>query len=63
MGMPRVLGFIDGTLVRLSQLPHDVERQGLFSRKGYLALNVQVVITFSSALSEFPVFVHFCNAC
>ncbi|XP_034239382.1 uncharacterized protein LOC117644222 [Thrips palmi] len=43
LGLPRVLGLIDGTLVRLSQLPHDIERQAFFSRKGFLALNVQVI--------------------
>ncbi|KAK3918410.1 Putative nuclease, partial [Frankliniella fusca] len=43
LGMPRVLGFIDGTLIRLTQLPHDVERQAFFCRKGYLALNCQVI--------------------
>ncbi|KAK3931738.1 Putative nuclease [Frankliniella fusca] len=42
LGMPKTLGFIDGTLVRLSQLPHDNERQAYYSRKGFLALNCQV---------------------
>ncbi|KAK3920899.1 Putative nuclease, partial [Frankliniella fusca] len=43
LGLPRVLGLIDGFLVRLSNLPHNRERQSFYCRKGYLALNNQII--------------------
>ncbi|KAK3909719.1 Putative nuclease [Frankliniella fusca] len=43
LGLPRVLGLMDGFLLKLSNLPHDRERQAFFCRKGYLALNNQII--------------------
>ncbi|KAE8738516.1 hypothetical protein FOCC_FOCC016007 [Frankliniella occidentalis] len=43
LGMPRVLGVMDGFLVRLSNLPRDNERQSFYGRKGFLALNNQII--------------------
>ncbi|KAK3926352.1 Putative nuclease [Frankliniella fusca] len=43
LGMPRVLGVIDGTLLRLSYLPRNEERQSFYSRKGFLSLNNQII--------------------
>ncbi|XP_052125102.1 putative nuclease HARBI1 [Frankliniella occidentalis] len=43
LGLPRVLGFMDGFLLRLSYLPHDAERQSFFCRKGFTAFNNQII--------------------
>ncbi|XP_034232437.1 putative nuclease HARBI1 [Thrips palmi] len=43
LGMPRVLGFMDGFLQRVSHLPKDGDRQSFFCRKGFTALNVQII--------------------
>ncbi|KAK3916591.1 Putative nuclease [Frankliniella fusca] len=43
MGMPRVLGFIDCFLKQLTNLPNNVEKQAFYSRKGYTALNCQII--------------------
>jgi len=41
--IPNVLGFIDGTLVRIVPTKKDEHRQAYFCRKGYPALYVQIL--------------------
>lgn len=43
LGMPRVLGFIDGTLISIVPPPHGMERQSYYCRKGFTAINAQIV--------------------
>ncbi|KAK3920817.1 Putative nuclease [Frankliniella fusca] len=43
LGMPRTLGYIDGTLIRIKPPVKDMNRQGYYCRKGYTALNTQIV--------------------
>ncbi|XP_052123368.1 putative nuclease HARBI1 [Frankliniella occidentalis] len=43
LGLPRVLGLVDGTLVKIFPPKLAEFREGYYCRKGYTALNVQVV--------------------
>ncbi|XP_034254510.1 uncharacterized protein LOC117653165 [Thrips palmi] len=52
LGLPRVLGLIDGFLLRLSYLPHNLERRSFYSRKGFLALNAQLVSPFLAIIHK-----------
>ncbi|KAK3923111.1 Putative nuclease [Frankliniella fusca] len=57
LGLPRVLGFIDGTLIKIHS-PSGPDKYVYRSRKGYTALNVQIVcdsdLRILSINSKFP---------